>query len=81
MIPLEFLQDGIVTLVAVAAAAVILQRVLGFVRPSTARGCAKCPSAAGACATEAPRESVALPLHLYRPAQSVQTLEGTDFSR
>jgi hypothetical protein len=81
MIPLEFLQDGIVTLVAVAAAAVISRRMFGFVRPAATPGCAKCPSVSGACATETPREAAAAPLHLYRPAQSLQSLEGTDFSR
>lgn len=41
----ELLQDGVVTLVAVAAAGLVLRRVFAFVRPSaSAPACDRCAS-------------------------------------
>jgi hypothetical protein len=47
---MEILQHAVVTLVALAASAVLVRRGFGFVEPRAGRtGCAGCPSAQGAC--------------------------------
>jgi hypothetical protein len=49
---MAYLQDAVVTGVALWAGVILFRRVAGFVRPkSAAPGCANCPSAA---ATRAP---------------------------
>ncbi|OFW07173.1 MAG: hypothetical protein A3H96_01870 [Acidobacteria bacterium RIFCSPLOWO2_02_FULL_67_36] len=48
---LELVQNGTVTVIALAAAAMILWRVIAFLRPSRAHtGCSSCASRQGACA-------------------------------
>lgn len=43
-----YLQDALVTAVALWAGVILFRRVSGFVRPkSAAPGCANCPSASG----------------------------------
>lgn len=47
---MEILQHAVVTLVALAASALLCRRVFGFVGPGAGRTCcARCPSAEGAC--------------------------------
>jgi hypothetical protein len=53
MMPLDLLQDGIVTLVAVGAGGVILRRVFGFMRPATKSACGSCAAGKSSCATDA----------------------------
>ncbi len=80
MMPMDLLQDGIVALVAVAAATILFRRLAGFARPAdSAPGCANCPSAAGAChtpasaplsaATLAPSSGAERPLVFVRPTR------------
>lgn len=46
---MAYLQDAVVTGVALWAVGILFRRVAGFVRPkSAAAGCANCPSASGA---------------------------------
>ncbi len=68
--PGDMLQFAFVTLVAVAAGAVVVRRALGFIRPRAGHtGCAACPSAEGACApsTQATGD-VSHPAVLIRPS-------------
>jgi hypothetical protein len=72
MMPLDLVQDGVVTLVAGLAGILVFRRVLGFVRPTATPGCANCPSTGGDCAapaaeraTEAPTSH---PIVLVRPS-------------
>ena len=68
---MELMQDGVVTLIAGGALALIVRRVAGFVRPSKAQPtCAACASG-NACAP-APGASptpTQHPVVLYRPAR------------
>lgn len=53
---MEILQHAVVTLVALAAAAVVLRRLFGFLSPRAEEPrCAGCPSTQGACAPTAPQ--------------------------
>ena len=61
MMPLDLVQDGLVTLVALAAGAVVFHRVLGFVRREPKAGCGNCPSANGGCATPTPDRAASDP--------------------
>jgi hypothetical protein len=72
--PFELFQDAVVTLAALSAAAVVVRRVLGLVRPAAKPGCTGCPSAPGACGTAPPRDGAAAvenghPLVLIRPSR------------
>ncbi len=74
MMPMDLLQDAIVTLVAVAAAVVLFRRLAGFARPADAApGCASCPSGGGSCQAAPPAEAPAAdtehPLVFVRPSQ------------
>jgi hypothetical protein len=63
------MQDLIVTLLALAAALIILRRVFGVFRPVTAKPhCSNCASGAAACAAPAVQkpENGAVPLVLHR---------------
>jgi hypothetical protein len=69
------LQDGIVTLVALGSGAVLLRRLVGFVKPdSTDSGCAHCAvpkqaaaTACGARTGESTRDgSIVMPLRVMR---------------
>ena len=59
---MEILQHAVVTLVALAASAVLVRRVFGFIKPRAGRtNCAGCPSAPGTRgATIQPRSDAAL---------------------
>ena len=48
---MAYLQDGLVTAVALWAGLILFRRVSGFARPKQAPGCAHCPTAAKAQAT------------------------------
>lgn len=79
----DLLQHAVVTLVAVAAAWIVLQRVFGVFGPARAAGgpgCASCPSSRGACGPAAAKPAAAhtsaqppgdapLPLTLHRPTR------------
>jgi len=57
MVPMNLLQDVVVTLVALAAMGILFRRLIGFARPAAdgaAPACGNCPSAAGTCHTPAP---------------------------
>ena len=50
---MELLQDGAVTVIAIAAAAVLLRRVIAFTWPSTPHSaCSSCPSRQRTCAAK-----------------------------
>jgi len=79
---MNLLQDIVVTLVALAAMAILFRRLIGFARPApdgAAPACANCPSAAGACHTPAaaplsastpgPSQGVERPLVFVRPSR------------
>ena len=54
---MNLLEDIVVTLVALAAIAILFRRLVGFARPApdgAAPACANCPSAAGACHVATP---------------------------
>jgi len=59
---MEILQHAVVTLVALAASAVLVRRVFGSIKPRAGRtSCAGCPSAPGSCgATAQPRHDAAV---------------------
>jgi hypothetical protein len=63
---LELVQDGTVTLVAMVAAAVILRRVIGFVRPLDGRqsGCSSCASRRRTCAAPGQPATPDEPVHV-----------------
>ena len=82
MVPMDLLQDVVVTLVALAAVGILFRRLIGFARPASdgaAPACANCPSAARAChtpasaplspATPAPPSGVERPLVFVRPSR------------
>lgn len=51
---MTYLQDAVVTAVALWAGVILFRRVSGFVRPKSATpGCANCPSASGSPAPAA----------------------------
>lgn len=79
---MNLLQDIVVTLVALAAMAILFRRLIGFGRPApdgSAPACANCPSAAAACHTPAasprsastpdPSPGVERPLVFVRPSR------------
>lgn len=79
---MNLLQDIVVTLVALAAMAIVFRRLIGFGRPApdgSAPACANCPSAAGAChapaasprsaSTPEPSQGVERPLVFVRPSR------------
>lgn len=66
--PFNF-QDVTVTLIALAAAGVMVRRLLGFAgttRSGPAVGCESCPSSKGACQPAAARASEPQPVVLLR---------------
>jgi hypothetical protein len=69
----DLLQDGIATLIAVGAMAVLVRRVADFIRPGGTPevGCASCPShkCAGGAAPSSP-SSTPVPLHVRRKRPS-----------
>jgi hypothetical protein len=68
---MEILQHAVVTLVALAASAVLVRRVFGFVEPRAGRtGCAGCPSAQGACGPTTQATSGAT---VHHPAVLIRT--------
>lgn len=68
---IEILQHAVVTLVALAASAVLVRRVFGFVEPRASRiGCAGCPSAQGACRATTQATSGAT---VHHPAVLIRT--------
>ena len=82
MVPMDLLQDVVVTLVALAAVGILFRRLIGFARPGpdgAAPACANCPSAAGAChspasapmstSTPVPSSGVERPLVFVRPSR------------
>jgi hypothetical protein len=72
MMPLDFVQDGLVTLAALAAGALVFRRVFAFVRPGAKPGCANCPSGSAVCAPparETARDSDTHPLVLVQPSR------------
>ncbi len=76
MITMDLVQHAIVTLVAMAAVAVLLRRLVGVARPGAgaAPACANCPSSAGSCQVgEPPAATTAAPathpLVLVRPSR------------
>lgn len=78
---MDLLQDGIVALVAVAAAVVLFRRLAGFARPADAApGCANCPSGGGSChtapPTEAPSAGTEHPLVFMRQAEESKRTLG-----
>lgn len=79
---MDLLQDIVVTVVALAAMAILFLRLIGFARATpdgAAPACANCPSAAGACHTPAasppsastpePSQGVERPLVFVRPSR------------
>jgi hypothetical protein len=63
---MPYLQDAIVTAIALGAAWFVFRRVVGFVRPGRAEpGCANCPSPAKAprAASEHPLVFIKSPRH------------------
>jgi hypothetical protein len=40
----DLVQDAIATLIALGALAVLVRRIVGFIRPAAAAGCASCPA-------------------------------------
>jgi hypothetical protein len=79
----ELVQDGTVTLIAIAAAAVILRRVLALVPPpkSGHTACSSCASAQRACAAReqlgTPGEPVHVQLLRGSPSHSVPQPSGS----
>jgi hypothetical protein len=75
MITLDLVQHALVTLVAMAAAAILLRRLVGIARPApdAAPGCANCPSGGGSCQTAPTAEPSAAraehPLVVVRPSR------------
>lgn len=74
MMSMDLLQEVIVALVAVAAAALVFRRLMGVARPADAApGCANCPSGGGSCQTapvaEPPAARAEHPLVFVRPSQ------------
>lgn len=69
----EFLQDAIVTAVAVGAGAVVARRVLGFVavKDKPREGCDKCATATSSVATgsRGRTEPPSYPVTLIRPSR------------
>lgn len=79
----DLLQHAVVTLVAVVAAWVVLQRVFGVFGPARAAsgpGCASCASGQGSCghvaakpaaarASAPPQADAPVPLTLHRPTR------------
>ena len=57
MMPGDLLQDAFVTLVALAAVAILFRRLWGAARPAATPGCANCPSAAGSCHVDTPADA------------------------
>jgi hypothetical protein len=54
----ELIQHAIVTLAALGAAGIVVQRVFGFLRPAPRQnGCASCPSSRQACGTPSTQTS------------------------
>ena len=61
---MEIFQHAVVTLLALAASALVFRRVFGFVGRSAGRsGCAACPSAKGSCGTTTQATSGATVVH------------------
>lgn len=73
MMALLSMQDGLVTLIALGAGAVLLRRVLGFAKSTSDSACAHCSSApvrpSAAAQGDGPSTSV-FPLTLVRSADS-----------
>lgn len=73
--PMDLLQDGLVTAIALGAMAILFRRVVGFARPpaGASPACANCPSAARACNTDTSPSAVPQaaehPLVFVRPSQ------------
>ncbi len=76
MITMELVQHVIVTLVAMAAAGLVVRRLVGVARPApgAAPACANCPSNAGSCHVAPPLDAATAaptthPLVLVRPSR------------
>ncbi len=73
MMTMMSMQDGLVTLIALGAGAILLRRVLGFARSSGDSPCAHCsssPSKPSVAAMGSSSNTTVYPLTLVRPAGS-----------
>jgi hypothetical protein len=83
---MELVQHGVVTAVAMAAAAVLFRRVVAFVGPSSAAGgCSSCPSRPHRCASAeqqaaAPASTGPVPIQLLRRSPAPHPADRTSAS-
>ena len=74
MVSMDVVQHALVTLAAVGAGAHLFRRLSGVARPASTPGCAKCPSAPGACHPAAPVDTA--PARAEHPLVFIRSSRG-----